>query len=701
MSYLKTYCILFLPFSFIQQGFTQVDLNGLALQQTAVNDKIIKNSTSLELAKKNGSLSKESAQLINDNELLKKSIEQNLADQRENSNSCQSFEKPKKIKTITKTKETGGWTVKVLAKGSSQTLETEYSAARTTASVGNAYNQMVNASNYDEIKSILTAETQGMSVEEQINFASGIIGKLPYGDDRAAFKQSANQGSITLMDQLKIQKGLWSGDISGDAGGVCGDIHFAGIEILKAVNPNLEGYTVSYATQGSQHMVALVVDPSNPDRAYVMNYSTVQVSDGLNGVDSIAITTSETSGSFNKVMSNMRVFKDVNGKPEHVATFKTQVGSLLYQMSHSEHELGATPIYEDQRRINSVGFEKETLKTKEKTVTKFDKDGKATKKTKTKSKLIANGVKFFESELIDGTQVFGLAVYNKRFTNLNSDGTHKDPNKFGFERATTGTMAAVRSNNIGANDDTYILQIAHRQYVYSPILQKDNFYLKGKAGYQLSTELGLMTTENFTGLQGGQPVYDEQTALSTGDADLTLVTEAELGYISDDSKTHVAVKTTVDKSIGLKDQRNIYNISEVGQNLKFTTNAVRVMSSVNHQISPKQYIGGSARYTGTNLGGQYALQVNYQNGIHNVFVNFQDRTSGISNNALDLLPNNTRLLQTGYNTSIPFRNNRMQIGGSVGYDLNQKSPVIQGGIKLNIGGNKNKKKKKIKTRTRY
>ncbi len=61
---------------------------------------------------------------------------------------------------------------------------------------------MINAENYSDVKDILKTDTAGMTVEEQINYASSIIGMLPYNDDRAAFIQSANTESQTLMDQL-------------------------------------------------------------------------------------------------------------------------------------------------------------------------------------------------------------------------------------------------------------------------------------------------------------------------------------------------------------------------------------------------------------------------------------------------------------------------------------------------------------------
>ncbi len=166
------YSLITISPALITKAYSQEEILNLATKQTVLNEKIIDKSTNKELSKTGETISPSNAQLIHDNESLKKQIQNHL--NTVNSNYTCPGEKPKKTKTVIKTKETGGWKVMVLASGSSTPFNSEYDYNRSTSSssaVNTTYGKMINAESFTEVKDILKTDTPGMSVEERLNYA--------------------------------------------------------------------------------------------------------------------------------------------------------------------------------------------------------------------------------------------------------------------------------------------------------------------------------------------------------------------------------------------------------------------------------------------------------------------------------------------------------------------------------------------------
>jgi hypothetical protein len=246
--------------------------------------------------------------------------------------------KNKNVKLKTKSVQSLGYELVFLAEANSFRLPKESDLVITTptAEVKALFNQMHDATDESAMYQILETYIQennirDLSLSDQAKFAAMLGDQFLYSDERAAFLPSYNQGAVSTFTQFTADDSALAG--------ICGDIHAAHNELMKKINPSLETYTMSYAVDGGgQHVISYIADPENPERMILTNYSRVE-SKSTDGVSSLA----PTNTSMDDVGERVRFFQFKDGKQDHVATFRNDVGSFLYEMATDEFERSATP----------------------------------------------------------------------------------------------------------------------------------------------------------------------------------------------------------------------------------------------------------------------------------------------------------------------------------------------------------------------
>ena len=155
-----------------------------------------------------------------------------------------------------------------------------------------------------------------MSLKDQALFAAALAYKLPYSTPRSEFKSEFNQGAVSLFSMITAE--------NDDLSGICGDLHAAHNDLMKRINPALEAYTMSYATDNSQHVISYIADPDDPDKVIMTNYSRVEVKQA-DGVANLA----PTNTSMDDIGERVRFFQYKDGRQDHVGTFRNDIGSSL------------------------------------------------------------------------------------------------------------------------------------------------------------------------------------------------------------------------------------------------------------------------------------------------------------------------------------------------------------------------------------
>lgn len=369
--------------------------------QTIVNDDIIHNGAQKEI--KQDYLSEKTLKLIEINEKFK----EDLANTEESINTyrnCDEDGKKKnkkrmKKKNKNKIKENGEWVIGAIVEMNPMDNNENYSVLEPPLSANqydNYYNQWLQVNSYEELQNLIKEQTKDMTNLEAISFISQMTGKLAYNSDKAKFKQNGDtQKPDNLWNMIQEEKKAYAGEAGfgkdDEWGGVCGDIHFAGLMIGEIAKPDAyEYFTASYVVGKSQHVYMFAVD-KEIGQAVVVNYSTAQVVDNTNGVESISIKNDDAPGGFNQVGTNLRIYANSNGNANHIATLKSALGSFIYNASTMEHERIGTPTYKDFN-TEEVFITKTDDITKNKTTQKYDKDGKLIKvKEKDKSYKITQG----------------------------------------------------------------------------------------------------------------------------------------------------------------------------------------------------------------------------------------------------------------------------------------------------------------------
>lgn len=513
-------------------------------------------------------------------------------------------------------------------------------------------NSIANAKDINEVQTIIQTKTKDLSFEQQMQLASIFANYFNYNGDKASFVQSAWQQDAGLWNMLQAQ-------VNGEDLGVCGDIHSATNRLLKMMNPNLEVYLISYATDQSQHIVSLVQDPNDPNTHHVINYGTIQSATNSNGINSAGIQKLPEQDGYWDMGDRIRVFapKDNdNDTNEHIATLKTDIGAFMYQMSVNEFEYGATPMNQ-QNSVAAVDISKE----------KVDAAKDQTKE---------DGVKVFQGKLSDGTDVVGLAYYHEKFKNMNEDGTPKNPNQFSMFN---GTSAAYATSGDGYefvdyNYRDYRLYLTNRGQIGTPIIEKYGFKFGGTVGYQV---------------EGGM-VQDGDGYISIGDGDATFMGKAFTEYNTKDHKTKLKLVGGVDYSVGLKNATTYGNLKTLPSNIKLTSNAVNATISGTQKLKNNQSVGFSNSFTATAVGGVNQSSFFYQKESNVVYVSLTTPTGGFTKNKINLVPNNTNQINAGFQTQ--NKKGNLKVGGSAGYNFDYKQPQVNFGVKYNIQGKKKPKR---------
>jgi hypothetical protein len=167
------------------------------------------------------------------------------------------------------------------------------------------------------VKNLITTKGKDLSFDEQLKISSFSASMFEFNNDKAAFVQTAWSNDIGLVDLIKAD--------NPSEGGICGDIHTASAVILGYMNPDLELYTISYATGWSQHFVSVVADPDDKNKIHIVNYGSIETKENINGVEALSPGTMEDLG------HRIRIYKNKGDADiESLATLKNDVGSFLY-----------------------------------------------------------------------------------------------------------------------------------------------------------------------------------------------------------------------------------------------------------------------------------------------------------------------------------------------------------------------------------
>ena len=236
-------------------------------------------------------------------------------------------DKTGRSKVKTKTIESLGYELVFLAEAHSFKVpqESDLIFVDPTPEVKNLFNQMHNSETEEQMFGILEEYIQAnnirdLSLKEQAEFAAMLESQFPYSDERASFMPEFNQGAVSTFTQITTDESKWAG--------ICGDIHAGHNELMKKINPNLEAFTMSYATDGGKHVISYIADPENPERIMLTNYAKVE-SKSTDGVASLV----PTNTSMDEIGERVRFFQYKDGVQDHVGTFRNDVGSFLYEIS--------------------------------------------------------------------------------------------------------------------------------------------------------------------------------------------------------------------------------------------------------------------------------------------------------------------------------------------------------------------------------
>jgi hypothetical protein len=174
----------------------------------------------------------------------------------------------------------------------------------------------------------------------------------------------------------------------------------------------------------------------------------------------------------------------------------------------------------------------------------------------------------------------------------------------------------------------------------------------------------------------------------SGDGNL----ETELGLKSKfklDNKNSLSLSGNVRHAIGLKEEREVFDVSGYPSNIKMTSNVYNLKAKWDKKVG-RNNASLSADYTKTQVGGLKRASLGYQintqkkNSQHLVTINYTLPDEGIN------LLQTREQLGLGYS----FKKGSFEAGGVMNYSINNKTPFVGGKLKFNIG---NKKKKKPAT----
>jgi hypothetical protein len=588
-----------------------------------------------------------------------------------------------KKRKVTKSKsvESLGFELVFLAEASSyrtpHTSDLMVSSDTNSAQVDQLYGLMSDANSEEEMYQILDQylednDIKNMSLQDQALFAAGISNNLPYSSLRSQYKQEFNQGAVSLFTMITTD--------NDDLSGICGDIHAAHNELMKKINPELEAYTMSYAVDNSQHVISYIVDPEDPNKVIMTNYSRVEVKQA-DGVSNLA----PTNTSMDDVGERVRFFQYKNGRQDHVGTFRNDIGSLLYEMSTADFERDATP--NDQRySTQQVQNSWSKVVNKYKTIEKANGDVKV----KNQSYVVNNDLIFFRGTTTTGNELVGILHKRQKLQNVDANGNLLPGERFGshsFMSTSVGHVDYDRETSGYGGENWYdntkyfkVYFVTGKRWI-KRIVEKKGFIFDGFIGHQL--EAGVTMDVRPSNINDSS----SQKALSfnTGDGDYSVSAgfrmKADLG-----DKNTLRFNTMLTNSIGVDDERAIYSFkTNYPQNLQLTPNALQANVSLD-TFTKKGTIRNTADYTGTQMGGKAGYRFEFlPSGGGKVFVGFTAPIQGISANKINVLPENYVVFKAGISSPdlLPKKKANLQFNARLDYAPGQLNPVnAQGGIRL-------------------
>jgi len=639
----------------------------LANNQTYINEQFLYQVTQDEILK--DSLSDDTLKLIKNNKIL---IDQVELAETENINNlpCGKLEElaqlapPKKKK---RTVKNHGWVIISSTEVSQEVREPQYAVLEPSLSqtaYNDFYSQLRNAESATDLQNLVKAQTQEMNEDEYFSYLSEMTGRLPYNYAKAGFDQS-EQGVDDFFSQISEDRANAEGTSDKDNwGGICGDIHFATVLMGEAARPGkYEYFTASYVISGGQHVHAFAVSKDDPNKAFVVNYDEVTKVDDITGVDSL-LPRNSTTGSFDNIGADVRIFKNSSdsssGQAEHVATLPTALGRYIQQAHTRDHQRANLPQL-NAGITNQIDFRNES------TITK-------TKGEKSKTIEIVKGIKLLQGTLQNEdqtpTDVFSIAVYKERSSNTDGIGNVIDSKKLGHE-SNLSLSSSLVSSDLGIKENKYMfMRFNYYKGIHANLISSDKVKVQANTGLNLNVDVATS--------QGS----------ATGDANI----QPNIGIssrIKTSKSSAISSNIKATGAIGLKEERTVFDTSQLPSNLKMTTNVIEARARFDQKVDNDTFSIGTGLVS-TQVGGVYNVFSSYQISTansgtdHFINIDYSKPTQGFNRDiTANLIPINEQTsLMYGIKTDV------IEAGGTLTYDIERTNFYVGGKLKINILNNK-------------
>jgi acetyltransferase-like isoleucine patch superfamily enzyme len=634
----------------------------LANSQIFINEQFIHQSVQDDM--KDGNLSQDTLKLIKNNKILSDAVE--LAQDPKNQSSlCADIDKstdpdPPKKKV---TKKNHGWVIISSTEVSQARREPQYQElvpSLPQESYNDFYSQLRSAESATDLQNLVKAQTQDMSEDEYFSYLSEMTERLPYNSDKADFDQS-EQGVDDFFSQITEDREALAGTSDKtEWGGICGDIHFATVLMGEAARPGkYEYFTASYVIGDGQHVHAFAVSKEDPNKAFVVNYNEVTKVDNITGVDSL-LPRNNSIGDFANVGANVRIFKNTSdstsGKAEHVATLPSALGRYIEQAHTRDHQRANLPQL-NAGITNQIDFRNES------TITK-------TKGDKTKTIEIAQGVRLLQGTLQNEdqspTDVFSIAVYKERTKNTDGFGNILNSKKLGNESNLSLSSSLVSSSQSIDENKYMFMRLNYYKGIHKNLISSEKVKIQANVGSNLNVDV---------------VTKDGQTS---GDANIQTNVGIS-GRVKTSTNSSVTSMVKATGAIGLKEERSVYQLSSLPNNLKMTTNVIEARARFDQRVDNDTFSVG-AGLVSTQVGGVYNVFSSYQISTvksgtdHFINIDYSKPTQGFNRDiSANLIPVNEQ-------TSLMYgiKTGAIEAGGTLTYDIQNTNFYVGGKLKINI-----------------
>ncbi len=398
------------------------------------------------------------------------------------------------------------------------------------------FDKMLSANSAEEVNQILSEDGGNLEFEQQLKIASMLTAALPYSDPRSEFDEEHTVGLRTLYDMLVAER-----NDNSDDGGICGDIHTATNTILSAMNPDLQLYTMSYATPGNQHVVSVVVDPTADQKLHVINYSNIHTTEDVDGTEGLTVPNSD---GLRNMGTRVRLFKNQNGSNTSVATLNTPLGELLQEISTGELMKRFHPShYNSNPRSNFQG-------------------GIGRLSEENRERMIDQGIKMISSRTTAGEEVLSVLVNTALF---------KQGEVLG--RAHSVALSYNKVTPADGGTPNYVAYLT-TEHIATALVEKvipnvGAFSFGGFVGARLDAELDWMEDED------GELTF-------TGDGNLSI--PFGVNGIAKFGDTSIEGGVGGDFEIGLHEQTRVFDFDYLPQNAMFFLNSLSANATLRQEL---------------------------------------------------------------------------------------------------------------------